>query len=217
MRAIEENVGTTRRKINRKSDIPLTSSTPKCSIKEWSNWSLTSHTEDEIREKCLTDFNNVCFTFVCEASKMSTEFIEELMTLSTGVLNKDNYDELYEKVHKTVLYNAGITKEKVPTWEVSISNVKGAKGNNSPYYSEKTVASSQMIDRIDWSAISRYQKLDEAFMRKFQSVLNWKYIKHSQKMSIEFINEFADKLQIKTESTEGNEKHRGNKNAFKKI
>lgn len=34
---------------------------------------------------------------------MSCDFIEELMSLSTGILTKENYEEMYEKVHKTIL------------------------------------------------------------------------------------------------------------------
>lgn len=73
------------------------------SIREWATWSSVPHSEEEIREKCLTDFKNVCFTFLCEKSKMSCDFIEELMSLSTGILTKENYEEMYEKVHKTIL------------------------------------------------------------------------------------------------------------------
>ena len=64
----------------------------KCSIEEWKNWSLTPHTPDEIREKILTDFENVCFSFVCATSKIPEEFMPEFMALSTGYIKKENYD-----------------------------------------------------------------------------------------------------------------------------
>ena len=35
-------------------------------IDEWGDWSLKRHSEDEIRDKVLSDYNNICFSYVCE-------------------------------------------------------------------------------------------------------------------------------------------------------
>jgi hypothetical protein len=70
----------------------------------WAEWSLTPHTEDEIREKVLTDYNNVCFAYVCEKSPMTKRFAEELAVLSAARnedetakpwLNKNNVKKYY--------------------------------------------------------------------------------------------------------------------------
>lgn len=162
----------------------------KSDVHEWINWSLTKHTEDEIREKCLTDFNNVCFTFVCNTSKMSEEFIEELMVLSTGILTKENYADIYDKLHTTVLENAGVIPRKSERWYIDIHET--ALGYDSD--KSKTISSTTILDRMDWAGISKNQKLSEDFIRKFSELLSWKEIRASQSLSKEFIEEFKHEL-----------------------
>ncbi len=51
--------------------------------KTW-KWCLDPHTEDEIRERVLTDYNDICFNYLCSYSPMSEEFRKELAVLSLG-------------------------------------------------------------------------------------------------------------------------------------
>lgn len=102
---------------------------------DWAEWSLTPHTESEIREKVLTDYSNVCFAYVCEKSPMTKRFAEELAVLSAARnedetakpwLNKNNVKkyygtllnlrrmvigEKYEKVNADDLCAIGLPKE----------------------------------------------------------------------------------------------------------
>ena len=73
-------------------------------IDEWGDWSLKRHSEDEIRDKVLSDYNNICFSYVCEKSPMTKQFAEEFAVLSTGkqvgeniipYLKKSNYDKYF--------------------------------------------------------------------------------------------------------------------------
>jgi len=67
-------------------------------------WCLTPHTENEIRERVLTDYKDICFNYLCSYSRMTDEFRIELAVLSLGkagnsdirpYITKDNYEELY--------------------------------------------------------------------------------------------------------------------------
>jgi hypothetical protein len=55
-------------------------------VEDWANFSLTPQTEDAIRERILHDNktgqNTICITYICEYSKLSEEFIEELCELT---------------------------------------------------------------------------------------------------------------------------------------
>lgn len=167
-------------------------------VREWSRWSLEPHTEDEIREKCLTDFNNVCFSFLCEKSKMSCEFIEELLALSTGILTKDNYDTMYDIVHATVLKDNGVDGIMVHDWCIKESETH-IKESEIPNKSgkERYIQSKKVRDRLDWRSICRYQRLTEEFMRKFNKSLVWQEVKINQHLSKQFEEDFKDKLSCK--------------------
>lgn len=168
-------------------------------VREWVKWASEPRTEDEIREKCLTDFNNVCFTFLCEKSKMSCDFIEELMALSTGVLTKDNYDEMYDKVHALVLKDNGVNGITVEDWCIKESETH-IKESELPNKSgkERYIQSNNIKDRINWRSICKYQRLTEEFMRKFNKSLVWQEVKLNQQLSKQFKEDFKDKLSCKS-------------------
>lgn len=129
----------------------------------WATYFRTPRTVDEIREKIFFDFDNVCFTYLCSWQQLPEEFVPELMALSTGLLNADNYetyrDELIKAVHVFEQIEPGdIDFDKLPT------NHQLPK--SSQYY--------QLVDRLDWSAIGQYQKLSPAFRRKYHTLLDGK-------------------------------------------
>ncbi len=71
-------------------------------LQSWKTWGLVPHTEDEIREKMLTDPDGVCLLFVMEVSHISQDFYKELQILSIlnpetnePFLTKDNYEQMY--------------------------------------------------------------------------------------------------------------------------
>ena len=164
------------------------------SIDEWKNWSLTPHSPDEIRDKILDDFENVCFSFVCTASKIPEEFMSEFMALSTGLITRENYDDYIDKVTKAVLMNAGvIEKDKsIMNWGI-LSKSENCKGENV----DKILYGSSMTDRVDWYAITVHQKLSEDFMRKYQHVIKWNMVPHHQRITTAFYAEMHDRLPVK--------------------
>ena len=50
------------------------------------------------------------------------------------------------------------------------------------------------LDKVNWTNISRYQKLSEDFIEKFQDKVYWPYISEYQKLSEDFIEKFQDKV-----------------------
>lgn len=132
-------------------------------LDSWRDWNTTPRTEDEIREMCLTNFNFVCFTYICGYSQMSADFIEELMVLSTGLLNKDNYDEYYEPVKEALLIQMGIEEGEVDLSKLPIKCINGRKYEPSVILSE----------RLDWGYIKSIQKdLPTWFKLKYHKQLS---------------------------------------------
>ena len=67
-------------------------------VNEWAQWSLTPHTPEEIREKVLDDYDGVCFAYVSEASFIPDWFLPEFAALSTGLLNRKNYEAKKDEI-----------------------------------------------------------------------------------------------------------------------
>ena len=62
--------------------------------KEWIEWSLKPHSEEEIRERVLNDRESVCYSYICSSSRLSEKFIIELAIISLDeTITEDNYDE----------------------------------------------------------------------------------------------------------------------------
>jgi len=138
-------------------------------VSHWAEWSLTPHTEDEIREKVLTDYNNVCFTYVCCNSDMSADFIEEFMALSTGLLTKENYDEYYADVLKGVLINLNIEEGSVYDLNIPIIMYRDHTGQL-----KRKEGIDRLYNRLDWSALSQKKNLPIWFKLKYAKLLNIK-------------------------------------------
>jgi hypothetical protein len=138
-------------------------------VTDWAKWSLTPHTEEEIREKVLTDYDNVCFTYVCGTSLMSAEFLEELMALSTGLLDKSNYDEYYEDVLKGVHINMGVEVGELDKLSLPKIYVK----NKTCQLSSKP-GLDYLYSKLDWWAISQRKDLPIWFRLKYAKQLNIK-------------------------------------------
>lgn len=148
----------------------------KCSdISEWKSFSMTPHTCDELRKKILTDYDNVCFSYICHYSELPEEFIPELAALSTGMLTEANYDIYLDQVIKAVMINNHIEQGKIDLKKLPklppLPEGKSRKGDN--VTSLPTVYGDFVFrDRLDWASISRYQKLSPAFRKKYDKLLN---------------------------------------------
>lgn len=183
-------------------------------VEKWSTWSLTPHTEDEIRKECLRNFDHVCFTYVCETSKLTPEFIEEFMVLSTGVMGdyykkinrasgvdeeekaNNEYNKVFDMLKSAIMYNLHVTDIEPEKFQLNYDEVldtaSGCTKIANKYITDKTA-----IDRLDWTGISRFQRLPEWFIEKYANVLNWKEIFANQKLSEEFRARYRHKLSEK--------------------
>jgi hypothetical protein len=135
-------------------------------VKFWQEWSMTPHTEDEIREQILTDLNSVCFTYVCRYSKMSSKFIEEFIALSTGFLNKENYEKYKDAVLEAIQIKMGILDK--PMEEVKLPVIE-----TTDVHGEKRLipVGDTLRDRVDWYYIEHFQNLEDWFKEKYITVL----------------------------------------------
>lgn len=133
----------------------------KVSTKEWSEWSMKHHTEDEIRKRILDDPNSLCYSYVCGFSKMSAEFIEELMALSTGLLKKYNYEDYIDNVMKAIQIKLGVEDGDIDNIDLPSLTVE-----------DKVIEGKELLqDKIDWSYIARNQKLPNWFKVKYKKYL----------------------------------------------
>ena len=69
--------------------------------------------------------------------------------------------------------------------------------NDYKFYSNNILSEDfirEFKDKVDWSAICRYQKLSEEFIEEFQDKLYWKHISCYQELSVEFIKKFRHKI-----------------------
>ena len=117
----------------------------------WNKWGLYQHTEDEIREKFLTDPDNICICFLIDYSVpyLSDKFIEEAKVLSIlnpltdkPFINKDNYDRycsdfirLYSNIKKGTHYK---TKKET---RILISNI--------PYFKQNLTEAENLYKKVD--------------------------------------------------------------------
>ena len=158
-----------------------------CSIKEWTEFGLKNHTEEEIRDKVITDFNNVCFTFVCEYSKMSEEFIEELMVLSTGAFSNNKFDKkLYDKVKKALMYNLGIIK-------TTRLNLNETVEDYAEEGKTRTIKLGDLEDRLDWDTLVFNQTLSFNFINKYINTIDIKKVIQSKNNTSEFMEVYGNK------------------------
>lgn len=134
----------------------------KSNVEEWSNYFSTPRTTEEIREKILTDYDNVCFSYMCIQQTLDEKFIPELMALSTGLLNKDNYDYCLQPVMRATHIMAGIEDGEINLQEI-------------PYDPKAKLSTdrklTRLIDRLDWKSISLYQDLSASFREKYFDLL----------------------------------------------
>lgn len=169
----------------------------KSRVDEWVNWSMTPHTEDEIREKVLTDYNNVCFSYVCEYSHMSADFIEELMALSLDMLTKDNYNEYIEDLKKAVQIYLGVEegniedlhlppiKEKYMSQQKLKEKYMGiAQVTDEPAINEKSTKKKRVgrienddVDNTDDEEDNGKLSTADAPVNKFNDKIDWSFIR----------------------------------------
>ena len=135
----------------------------------WVNWSCNPHTEDEIRETVLHDYNTVCFSYVCRYSTMSEDFIKELIVLSTGIFSGGNsvyYTENNIKLVRKILFVEPTTARL----EYQRNLKKRDIGKADPVFVEIVKQwKIPLRTKVDWWQIANYQpNLSEKFIQEFE-------------------------------------------------
>lgn len=208
----------------------------KSRVDEWVTWSTTPHTEDEIREKVLTDYDNVCFSYVCEYSHMSADFIEELMALSLDMITKDNYYEYIDDLKKAVQIYLGVEEGNIedlhlpPIKEKYMSQQKlkekcmgTAKITDEPAINEKSTKKKR-ASRIKDDGIDNYDDEDneklspaDAPVNRFNDKIDWSFIRMRKDLPNWFRLKYRD-VMYKTRTTNGRpDCHNSGKKSDKEI
>lgn len=130
-------------------------------IQRWVTFSTFPRSEKEIKHELLNNFEDVCTLYVLEFSRMSEDFLEEFMVLSTGLLNEQNYDQSYETVKKLLEYKYTYGN-KHPIRE-TIINTSGKA---------EVISSESVCDRIHWGELSRNQTFSMKFAMKYYKWLD---------------------------------------------
>ena len=137
-------------------------------VERWLVFSSNPRTEAEIEEELLTRPDDVCLSYICTSSKMSTEFIERLIVLSTGALTKENLEKDFNVVEDLLKYKYSKTDDM----EHKSVTLHRLDENKLPM----VINSKTLDDRIDWKAITMYQKLSNDFILKYADFLDKQYI-----------------------------------------
>lgn len=168
------------------------------SVKEWVNFSIEKRNNfAEVRRKILEDgVENVCISYICQQTKMSTAEITELFVLSSGILDSDSYDQQYIPTLVKLLKLPVRERKHICRQFTDYMNL-GIRPNVDKEYSElprsimKSIANrfkkdhGIIDDKIDWYNILLYQEVDEEFLELFRDEIL------SQKLSSNLYNKMA--------------------------
>ncbi len=167
-------------------------------VDDWMMWSMRSHSETEIRQECLKNINNICFTYICRFSKLSEEFIIEFMGLSTGVFTIRNYDRkqamlvgeltfdyladdnIVNSIRIAQLSKDGVDPNAKTTWYKKYLSL------NPAILSEFLSKPAALRDRLDWYYIDKYQHISTEFRTHYVSVLNTSRANQSKEASRQY-------------------------------
>jgi hypothetical protein len=154
---------------------PASRSTPQITsnVKEWSTWSLQPHSQNEIREKILTDYQNVCFTYLCDTQEFTESFLEEVMVLSTGWFDKGNYSApaVAAAINQFRAWRGKGEKDSLydPDWrfQAACRNTDMSRSPGSSYYE---VSHKDIYEKIDWASIAKRFRFSKAFEKRYNLV-----------------------------------------------
>lgn len=161
-------------------------------VQKWGEWSMQPHTPDEIREAILEDSRCVCFTYLCEYSKIPGDFLEEFLVLSTCLLDKSNYEKDFDRIKNALFANLEIEGYTNNEEILIIENNSGTS----------SIVSSNILDRIDWKNFGMNQKIDLYTAERFGKFLPWDTMNTSCSLSQMYID--ANKAEFSQRSKKDN-------------
>lgn len=144
-------------------DRPLVKKRP---VPEWVTWSMSEHTEDELRDAILNKPELVCFTYICRYSQMSDEFIEnELIALSTGIFtgHPNLYNERNKALVTRILYIEP-TNDRIAVQQALTNKTNADK----EFINLCRTWRGPLRSKVDWWQIACYQNhLSRDFRKKY--------------------------------------------------
>lgn len=137
----------------------------------WVTWSLGRHTEDELREAYLSQSSLICTTYVCENSVMSEEFVKELVLLSTGLFDHDNYTEENRNLVSQIMIDEEKTKDRMDLQ--SQYDYLSQFTNDKKFIKKIMSLSTPIRSKVDWAKIITNPeiKLSDDFKNMFSKQL----------------------------------------------
>lgn len=138
---------------------------------DWVTWSMTPHSEDEIREAVFKTPKLICWTYVCRFSVLSEQFIEEALVLSTGVFDGVS-EELYTEKNKKLVRDILFIEPTISRKEKQKAMAKEVF-DNLEELEDATIAiriasmANPVRARIDWYQIAGFQDISPEFKKKF--------------------------------------------------
>lgn len=162
-------------------------------IQQWLNFSMKPRTEEEIELALKYNPDIVCVSYICKYSRLSEAFIEKLIVLTSGLLNKKNRTTQYDAIKR--LCDAKYAGDKTAKDIITIEENRRRAGQPAQtVYVDTLCTIADVHDKIDWDYIATYQKLSDDFIRKYMKVLNRGLILHNQTgLSPELRKELAQK------------------------
>ena len=136
---------------------------------KWVTWSMTPHSENEIREAVFNTPELICWSYVCRYSPLSEAFIEEALVLSTGLfdgVSGETYSEQNKKLVRDILFIEPTRERANKQYEIVNKVYQSLK--------DKTIAdrilsrSMSIWARVDWYQIASFQDISPEFKKKFR-------------------------------------------------
>jgi len=134
----------------------------------WVEWSMTNHTEDEIRDAILNKPELVCYTYLSRYSQMSGEFIEnEFIVLSTGLFT--GHPEYYNEKNRKFITEILFIESTADRLDILLERCEDAD-ITPDFKAYCKLLHNPIRTKIDWWQIACYQNnLTPEFRNKFRS------------------------------------------------
>ena len=144
-------------------------------LKDWLDFSLFPQSELDIRKRAVDDAlyktHSLCYSYVCRFSKLSEEFIEDLMFITSPFYEID-YDNKENRNFIVDLIDLDITTKS--QLEKAITRLSKSRPVDSGLLNKfhgnrkvKNVAS----DRLDWFYLYKFQNLSDEFIKKHKTLI----------------------------------------------
>lgn len=167
-----------------------------CSVEKWREFSMTPQKESDIENMLINEPNNICMTYVCRYSRLSEEFIERLIALTSGVICGVTTEEQIKNLQDAMIEYMLSDDEDFEGRAVDITMC-----NKQTDWEVKTVSvkPEDVRDKLDWKYISIYQKLSEDFVFRWLKYLDTRLVLNNQKLSSRTIESLKQLLKFEVE------------------